>query len=138
MNAIRKEKRTERIRKRKNLYNKRKAARRAAFLSYKPSHPLSRELSQSESLIGAYLKPITLGSHKRIELIRFGRIDFLLYFAKFLLNIHIFLEKLGSSMKKSIPSKLLLILRRINFRWILPWRVAVKFELYKTWCDERR
>ena len=61
--------------------------------------------------VGAYDN----GSRKGIELIRFCKIDFSIYFAKFFLNMCIFLEEFHSPMKKSILSKLLRILRRINF-----------------------
>ena len=40
-------------------------------------------------------------------------------------------------MKKSILFKLLRTLRRINFLWILPWRIAVKYGLYKLFLAAR-
>ena len=52
-----------------------------------------------------------LATHKRVEHIRFERIDFSIYIAEFSLNIRIFCEKFSSSTKKSIPLKLLLTLR---------------------------
>ena len=58
-------------------------------------------------------------SRKRVELIRFGKIDFSVPIAVFFLNIRIFLKKSDSLTKKSILPKLHRTLRRINFRWIL-------------------
>ena len=65
-------------------------------------------------------------SRKRVELIWFEKIDFPKSITEILLNIRIFLENFGSSLKKSILLKLLRTLRRIIFLWILPWRVDVK------------
>ena len=76
-------------------------------------------------------------SRKKIELIRFGKIDFPIYITEFFLNIRIFLKKFGSSMKKSILSKLHRTLRRIIFVYfVVVSRSQVR--IYKAYCDERR
>ena len=54
-------------------------------------------------------------SRKRVELIWFKKIDFPKSITEILLNIRIFLENFGSSLKKSILLKLLRTLRRENF-----------------------
>ena len=49
------------------------------------------------------------------------------YFAEFFLNICIFLKKFNSSCKKiHSPKTAEGTLRRINFRWVLPWQGADK------------
>ena len=75
-------------------------------------------------------------SRKRVELIWFEKIDFPKSITEILLNIRIFLENFGSSLKKSILFKLLRTLRRIIFLWILPWRVDVKYHFTRLYATK--
>ena len=75
-------------------------------------------------------------SRKRVELIWFKKIDFPKSITEILLNIRIFLENFGSSLKKSILFKLLRTLRRIIFLWILPWRVDVKYHFTRLYATK--
>ena len=67
-------------------------------------------------------------SRKEVKHIRFWRISFSLCFVVYFLNIGIFLEVSDSPMKKYISSKLLRILRQIDFWWILLRRAVVKYD----------
>ena len=75
-------------------------------------------------------------SRKRVELIWFKKIDFPKSITEILLNIRIFLENFGSSLKKSILFKLLRTLRRLIFLWILPRRVDVKYHFTRLYATK--
>ena len=77
-------------------------------------------------------------SRKGIELIWFEKIDFPKSITEILLNIRIFLENFGSSLKKSILLKLLRTLRRLIFFVDFAVESRCQVALYETLRDERR
>ena len=109
-----------------------------AWLS-QPSVDFAREVSAESSEnkgFRACSDYSLLPSRKRVELIWFEKIDFPKSITEILLNIRIFLENFGSSLKKSILFKLLRTLRRIIFLWILPWRVDVKYHFTRLYATK--